>query len=952
MGIQADSGKNKHISIGLLAHVDAGKTTLAEGLLYTGGRIRKLGRVDHQDAFLDNFYLERERGITIFSKQAQLLWKGLDITLLDTPGHVDFSAEMERTLQVLDYALLVISGSDGVQGHVQTLWRLLAQYGIPAFLFVNKMDQPDTDREKLLGEIQAKLDGACLEFDSGAEENGGRAFQREAWLEELSMCDERLLDEYLETGELAEISVAKAIAERHVFPCYFGSALRMDGVEELLDGIRRFALCPEYPREFGARVYKISRDASGNRLTHLKVTGGVLRVKMPVGNAGSAGAESEVWEEKVNQLRIYSGAQYEAVDAVEAGGICAVTGLDKTFAGQGLGRESRNEMPVLVPVLTYGLVLPEGSDTVKVLGQLRKLEEEEPQLHVVWQKAAGGMSEIHVQVMGEVQIEVLKRLISERFGLDVGFTDGQILYKETIARAVEGIGHFEPLRHYAEVHLLLEPGEPGSGLQFASACSEDVLDRNWQRLVLTHLEERTHPGVLTGSPITDIRITLLTGRAHIKHTEGGDFRQATYRALRQGLMQSESVLLEPVMAFTLEVPAGQVGRAMSDIQRMCGRFDPPETEGEHAVLKGSAPASTIRSYQSEVNAYTRGLGRFSCILKGYEPCHDTEQVMEQFGYDPEADVENPASSVFCAHGAGFIVPWEEVAEYAHLESGWKGEARAGGAEGDMGSCSFGGNESGGTGAETDGRQADGDRRLGMAKADDRRESASDYITQEEIEEIFTRTYGKSSRDYMPYRYHQQNTGRMVREEDESSGLADSISKRTGSSSPEDGGRKRAAASERKEEYLLVDGYNIIFAWEDLHALAELNIDSARDRLMDICSNYQGYAGCTLILVFDAYKVKGNTGSVQKYHNIYVVYTKEAETADQYIEKTVHEIGRKHRVTVATSDRLEQMIIWGDGAARLSAAGFRETMEKAAAQVREHVRRQETARNRPFEGLEL
>ncbi len=952
MGIQADSGKNKHISIGLLAHVDAGKTTLAEGLLYTGGRIRKLGRVDHQDAFLDNFYLERERGITIFSKQAQLLWKGLDITLLDTPGHVDFSAEMERTLQVLDYALLVISGSDGVQGHVQTLWRLLAQYGIPAFLFVNKMDQPDTDREKLLGEIQAKLDGACLEFDSGAEENGGRAFQREAWLEELSMCDERLLDEYLETGELAEISVAKAIAERHVFPCYFGSALRMDGVEELLDGIRRFALCPEYPRDFGARVYKISRDASGNRLTHLKVTGGVLRVKMPVGNAGSAGAESEVWEEKVNQLRIYSGAQYEAADAVEAGGICAVTGLDKTFAGQGLGRESRNEMPVLVPVLTYGLVLPEGSDTVKVLGQLRKLEEEEPQLHVVWQKAAGGMSEIHVQVMGEVQIEVLKRLISERFGLDVGFTDGRILYKETIARAVEGIGHFEPLRHYAEVHLLLEPGEPGSGLQFASACSEDVLDRNWQRLVLTHLEERTHPGVLTGSPITDMRITLLTGRAHIKHTEGGDFRQATYRALRQGLMQSESVLLEPVMAFTLEVPAGQVGRAMSDIQRMCGRFDPPETEGEHAVLKGSAPASTIRSYQSEVNAYTRGLGRFSCILKGYEPCHDAEQVMERFGYDPEADVENPASSVFCAHGAGVIVPWEEVAEYAHVESGWKGEARAGGAEGDMGSCSFGGNESGGTGAETDGRQADGDRRLGMAKADDRRESASDYITQEEIEEIFTRTYGKSSRDYMPYRYHQQNTGRMVREEDESSGLADSISKRTGSSSPEDGGRKRAAASERKEEYLLVDGYNIIFAWEDLHALAELNIDSARDRLMDICSNYQGYAGCTLILVFDAYKVKGNTGSVQKYHNIYVVYTKEAETADQYIEKTVHEIGRKHRVTVATSDRLEQMIIWGDGAARLSAAGFRETMEKAAAQVREHVRRQETARNRPFEGLEL
>ncbi len=997
MGIQADSGKNKHISIGLLAHVDAGKTTLAEGLLYTGGRIRKLGRVDHQDAFLDNFYLERERGITIFSKQAQLLWKGLDITLLDTPGHVDFSAEMERTLQVLDYALLVISGSDGVQGHVQTLWRLLAQYGIPAFLFVNKMDQPDTDREKLLGEIQAKLDGACLEFDSGAEENGGRAFQREAWLEELSMCDERLLDEYLETGELAEISVAKAIAERHVFPCYFGSALRMDGVEELLDGIRRFALCPEYPRDFGVRVYKISRDASGNRLTHLKVTGGVLRVKMPVGNAGSAGAESEVWEEKVNQLRIYSGAQYEAADAVEAGGICAVTGLDKTFAGQGLGRESRNEMPVLVPVLTYGLVLPEGSDTVKVLGQLRKLEEEEPQLHVVWQKAAGGMSEIHVQVMGEVQIEVLKRLISERFGLDVGFTDGQILYKETIARAVEGIGHFEPLRHYAEVHLLLEPGEPGSGLQFASACSEDVLDRNWQRLVLTHLEERTHPGVLTGSPITDMRITLLTGRAHIKHTEGGDFRQATYRALRQGLMQSESVLLEPVMAFTLEVPAGQVGRAMSDIQRMCGRFDPPETEGEHAVLKGSAPASTIRSYQSEVNAYTRGLGRFSCILKGYEPCHDTEQVMERFGYDPEADVENPASSVFCAHGAGFVVPWEEVAEYAHLESGWQEEAGVGAGEEDgpfqersgfreAGAGGKGGQSvgsgvgsgmagEGGRGGQTAGNGAS--RRAAAVAAGRKRkpgsgkESASDYITQEEIEEIFTRTYGKGSKDYTPYRYYQQNTGRRASGDGGTSDGTDGREltgpgrrmgeragngqrSRPGTEEDSERGRRSPARpdSGKKEEYLLVDGYNIIFAWEDLHDLAEVNIDSARDRLMDICSNYQGFVGCTLILVFDAYKVKGNTGSVQKYHNIYVVYTKEAETADQYIEKTVHEIGRKHRVSVATSDRLEQMIIWGDGAVRLSAAGFREAVEEAAAQVREHVRRQETARNRPFEGLEL
>lgn len=940
MGIQANRGENNHICIGLLAHVDAGKTTLAEGLLYTGGRIRRLGRVDHQDAFLDNFCMERERGITIFSKQAQLLWEGLDITLLDTPGHVDFSAEMERTLQVLDYALLVISGSDGVQGHVQTLWRLLGQYGIPAFLFVNKMDQPGTDRKRLLRELQGKLGGACLEFGPEAEGRG------EAWLEELSMCDEALLEEYLETGGLAEHSVAKAIAGRHVFPCYFGSALRLEGLEDLLRGIRRFVRCPKYPREFGARVYKISRDPSGNRLTHLKVTGGALRVRMPVSNAGSAGTEAEIWEEKVNQLRVYGGAQYEAVEEVEAGGICAVTGLDRTFAGQGLGRESSNELPILVPVLTYGLALPEGSDAVKVLGQLRKLEEEEPLLHVVWQKAAGGVSEIHVQVMGEVQIEVLKRLILERFGLEVGFTDGQILYKETIAGAVEGIGHFEPLRHYAEVHLLLEPGEPGSGLQFASACSEDVLDRNWQRLILTHLEERSHPGVLIGAPVTDMKITLLTGRAHIKHTEGGDFRQATYRALRQGLMQSESVLLEPVMAFTLEVPSGQVGRAMSDIQRMCGRFDAPQTDGEYAILTGSAPAATIRGYQSEVNAYTRGLGRLSCTLKGYEPCHDTGQVLEQFGYDPEADVENPASSVFCAHGAGFVVPWNQVPEYAHVESGWPGEAGADGAEGDGGTS--GGSGSGEADAGANGRQVLDDRRPGMAAGrrkgtDDRRESASDYITQEEIEEIFTRTYGKSSRDYTPYRYHQQNTGRAAPKDGGASEGA------------EDGNRAKPARWDegKKEEYLLVDGYNIIFAWEDLHALAEVNIDSARDRLMDVCSNYQGYAGCTLILVFDAYKVKGNTGSVQNYHNIYVVYTREAETADQYIEKTVHEIGRKHKVTVATSDRLEQMIIWGDGAVRLSAAGFREAVEEASAQGREqYARQREKAPNRPFEGLGL
>lgn len=944
MGGQTERKSTEHICIGLLAHVDAGKTTLAEGLLYTSGKIRKLGRVDHQDAFLDNHSMERERGITIFSKQAQLSWEGLDMTLLDTPGHVDFSAEMERTLQVLDYALLVISGSDGVQGHVQTLWRLLGQYRIPTFLFINKMDQPDTEKEKLLHELQTKLDAACLEFGEKAQERD------ETYLEELSMCDECLLEEYLETGKLGVGSVAKAIAKRHLFPCYFGSALRLNGLEDLLCGIRRYAICPGYPKEFGARVYKISRDPSGNRLTHLKVTGGVLRVKMPVSNVSSAETEGEIWEEKVNQLRIYGGAQYEAVEEVAAGGLCAVTGLDKTFAGQGLGRESQNELPILVPVLTYGLVLPEGSDPVKMLGQLRKLEEEEPLLHVVWQKAGNGqlgvprlgepqedslegkryVPQIHVQVMGEVQIEVLKRLIAERFGLEVEFTDGQILYKETIADAVEGIGHFEPLRHYAEVHLLLEPGEPGSGLQFSSACSEDVLDRNWQRLILTHLEERSHVGVLTGSPITDMKITLLTGRAHIKHTEGGDFRQATYRALRQGLMQSESVLLEPVFSFTLEVPAGQVGRAMSDIQKMCGRFDVPVTDGEYAILTGSAPAATMRGYQSEVNAYTRGLGRLSCTLKGYEPCHNSEQVIEQMGYQPEADLENPASSVFCAHGAGFVVPWRQVPEYAHVESGWHRE------------------ETGSEGAEGNGLDVPVAMKneARMPKKSYEAGTKQDYITQEEIEEIFTRTYGKSSRDYTPYRYSkvqfsgENSTEGTGPEEGNKISGSQKASQRTGSTQP-------------KEEYLLVDGYNIIFAWEDLHELAEINIDSARDKLMDICSNYQGFVGCTLILVFDAYKVKGNTGSVQKYHNIYVVYTKEAETADQYIEKTVHKIGRKHSVTVATSDRLEQIIIWGDGAARLSAAGFREAVKEAAAQGREQYRRRtEKARNRPFENLDI
>lgn len=968
--------RGSRMVIGILAHVDAGKTTLAEGLLYICGQIRRLGRVDHKDAFLDSFSLERERGITIFSKQAQISYQDMEITLLDTPGHVDFSAEMERTLQVLDYCILVISGSDGVQGHVQTLWRLLKQYGIPTFLFVNKMDQPGTDRGQLMKELQAKLGGECVEVPEGlvrgrvetSENPGGKYAEMpelpgtpelEAFYEELSMCDEGLMEEYLESGSLTEESIAMAVRQRRVFLCFFGAALHLQGVEELLCGIRRFSRPREYPEEFGARVYKISRDSSGSRLTHLKVTGGRLRVKMPVGNRASALSESEVWEEKADQLRIYSGAQFTPADEVTAGGICAVTGLSRTFVGQGLGMEGENAQPLLEPVLTYRLLLPEGSDPVRVLGQLRVLEEEEPLLHVVWREAA---REIHVQVMGDVQIEILKRLLSERFGLEAEFADGSILYKETIASPVIGIGHFEPLRHYAEVHLLLEPGEPGSGLKFDSRCSEDVLDKNWQRLIFTHMEEKTHLGVLTGSPVTDLKITLLTGRAHLKHTEGGDFRQATYRALRQGLMQGESVLLEPVFAFCLEVPLENLGRAMSDVQRMSGSFQAPVTEGEYAVLTGTAPAVEMQGYQRELSAYSKGLGRLACNLKGYEPCHNAEEVIAEIDYQAEADLENPSSSVFCAHGAGFVVSWDKVAEYAHLESDWESltedefsedvnrEGRDGLPEavsrhGSISSLAVRNNSGSGRSDRSGSPSQTGS-------------GASDYITQEEIEEIFQRTYGKTGKDYAPYRYHQRNTGREVRawDSDADRGTGVAAEREAGTNSEQGAaarvrgeaekeaditsGKKTAAKAgikpEKREEYLLVDGYNIIFAWEELRELAKVNIDSARDRLVDICSNYQGSRGCTLILVFDAYKVRGNPGSVLKHHNIYVVYTREAETADQYIEKTVHEMGRKHQVTVATSDGLEQMIIWGEGASRLSAAGFYEAVEDARRQTRELI----------------
>ena len=873
------------LTLGILAHVDAGKTTLAESILYLRGSIRKIGRVDHGDAFLDNYELERSRGITIFSKQARLTLGNREVTLLDTPGHVDFSAEMERTLQVLDAAVLVISGADGVQGHVETLWKLLKYYQIPVFLFVNKMDQEGTDREKLLSELKKRLDGNCVDFNQ--EETDYAAFAEEA-----AMSDEKLLEEYLESGSVDRKLLKKAIADRKLFPCFFGSALKIQGVEELLKGLETYASTSPYRKNFSARVYKISRDEAGNRLTHLKVTGGVLKVKMPLTNRREGLEESEIWEEKADQIRLYSGAGYQAVNEAGPGSICAVTGLSRTFAGEGLGEEAEGNLPILEPVLTYRIELPEGTNVHETFLKLHKLEEEIPELHIVWNERLG---EIHAQVMGEVQIEILKSLIRDRFRLDVEFGDGNIVYKETILEPVEGVGHFEPLRHYAEVHLLLEPAERGSGLSFDTVCSEDVLDRNWQRLILTHLEEKKHLGVLTGSEITDMKITLLTGRAHIKHTEGGDFRQATYRAVRQGLRKAKSILLEPVYEYRLEVPADLVGRAMADIQRMNGKFSGPELEGEMAVLTGTAPVSAMRGYPREVTAYSRGRGRISVALSGYESCHNGEEIAALSGYDPDGDMENPTGSVFCAHGAGFVVDWDQVEDYMHLESAW-------------------GN--GGEKTEPEGLPVtESIRRQRAAEAET-------YASEEELKAIFERTYGPVKKE------------------------RGSFEKRVRRSSPESVSAYRPVKKEMpQEQYLLVDGYNIIFSWEDLNELSRVNMEGARSKLADLLCNYQGYRKCHVILVFDAYKVEGNHGEVVKYHNIHIVYTKEAETADQYIEKTVHAIGRKYGVTVATSDGLEQVIILGQGARRLSARGLREEIEAASTEIRgDYLNRQGPTKN--------
>lgn len=901
MAFTSENKPEKQITMGILAHVDAGKTTLSEGILYTCKAIRKLGRVDHQDAFLDTNTLERNRGITIFSKQAECTLGEFGITLLDTPGHVDFSAEMERTLQVLDYGILVISGADGVQGHTETLWRLLSRYQIPVFLFINKMDQPGTDRETLLAELKEKLDTNCVDFSADQTS--------EDWKEQVAVCDEQVMEAYLEGEEISRVQIQKMIRERKLFPCYFGSALKLTGVKEFLEDLKLRIRESSYPESFGAKIYKITRDSQGERLSHMKITGGALKVKSVLSNGKPGESGEGIWQEKVNQIRIYSGEKYTMVSEVKAGTVCAVTGLTATYPGQGLGSEQASDMPVLEPVLSYRIGLPEEVNVHQALLQLRQLEEEEPLLHIVWN---GTLGEIYAQVMGEVQIEILKSLIKERFGMDVTFDEGNIVYKETILEPVEGVGHFEPLRHYAEVHLLLEPGETGSGLSFATDCSEDVLDRNWQRLILTHLEEREHKGVLIGAPITDMKITLLTGRAHIKHTEGGDFRQATYRAVRQGLRKAKSQLLEPYYEFRLEVPSEQVGRTMTDIQKMLGEFDPPKTEGEMTVLTGSAPVVTMRDYQKEVISYTSGRGRFSCTLKGYYPCHNQEEVVEAVGYDPEADLENPTGSVFCAHGAGFVVNWDQVEEYMHVESGWNAPA---------------------------GQATEPEKPV---TAKNWKEENEKYLaTEKELEEIFERTYG-------PIRKlgEEPPVGRSVKgwkksRRDPLEGYGKSTSD-----------YKQKKTPDGEKEYLLVDGYNIIFAWEDLKELAAVNIDGAREKLMDILCNYQGFKKCTLILVFDAYKVKGNPGSVETYHNIHVVYTKEAETADQYIEKTVHEIGRKYRVTVATSDQLEQVIILGQGGQRMSARELLEDVIEVSHQIRETAREKRSSeKNYLFDHLD-
>ena len=872
----------KRLVIGILAHVDAGKTTLSEGLLFENGSIRKAGRVDNGDAFLDTHAMEKERGITIFSKQAVLQNGDTTITLLDTPGHVDFSAEMERTLWVLDAAILVISASDGVQGHTRTVWKLLQKHNVPVIIFVNKMDQPGADKETLLATIRKQLSDNCVDFSDLTSQD---------CLEQIAISDESLLNHFLEEGNLSKEQIARAIAKRSVFPCLFGSALKNEGVKELLELLYETITMPEYGDAFGARVFKIARDEQGNRLTYMKITGGSLKVREVL----TSGPDNAVaWEEKVNQIRVYSGARYETVNEAYPGCVCALTGLTQTLPGEGIGSESGAEVPVLEPVLVYRIALPDGVDALSMLPKLKQLEEEDPKLHILWEEQT---KELKVQLMGEVQLEIIKAQIAERFDVKVSFEEGSIVYKETIADTVEGMGHFEPLRHYAEVHLLLEPGEPGSGVQVAADCSEDLLARNWQRLIMTHVEEREHKGVLTGSPLTDVKVTLIAGRAHLKHTEGGDFRQATYRAIRQGLMQAQSVLLEPYYEFRLEVPVAMVGRAMTDLEMMYGKFvledggsvnaDGTQT---NAVLTGIIPVSTVKGYSVSVTSYTKGLGHFSCVLKGYYPCHNTQEVVEQIGYRPQEDVFNTADSVFCSHGAGVVVPWDQVKEYMHIGAVEGGNYRP--------------------------KYDTPVYYEGMKPIVASNSPKEDIIMgTEEIDAIINRTLYSNRKDDFSHK-----PGYLKKRQ-----------------KPQDYGSATVASQTRvynpkpkAPKYLLVDGYNVIFAWPELRELAEVNIDGARGKLQDILCNYQAIGQVEVILVFDAYRVEGHGTEFLDYQNIHVVYTKEAETADYYIEHFAHENSKKYDITVVTSDGLEQVIIRGAGCALISSREFEAEVQNASA----------------------
>lgn len=873
--------------MGIVAHVDSGKTTLSESMLYLSGKVRKLGRVDNKDAYLDTYALEKERGITIFSKQALFECENLQVTLLDTPGHVDFSAEMERTLQVLDYAILVISGSDGIQGHTLTLWRLLKNYNIPTFIFINKMDQNGTDRDKLMASLKKRLSEGCIAFDRERDD---------AFYEQVAVCDEAMMNTYFEIGTVSEEEMKRAIIERKIFPCYFGSALKLEGVETFLKGLSQYTMLPETTEAFGAKVFKITRDEQGNRLTHMKITGGKLQVKDVLsGQRRHSDAENEemLWEEKVNQIRLYSGQKFEAVNEVTAGSVCAVTGLSYTYPGQGLGYEETQHTAYLEPVLAYQIILPEGSDPRVFLPKLKQIEEEDPALHIVWQEQ---LQEIHVQIMGAVQLEILQRLILERFGIEVTFDQGTILYKETIKSMVEGVGHFEPLKHYAEVHLLLEPSEEGTGLQFATSCSEDLLEKNWQRLILTHLMERQHKGVLLGQPITDMKITLAAGRAHKKHTEGGDFREATYRAIRQGLMEAESILLEPYYSFQLEVPSKMVGRAMHDVEMMQGNCTLTETGEELSVLEGRAPVATMQNYQQEVSAYTKGMGKLFCTLDGYAPCHNAGEVIAAWGYDPERDVNHSADSVFCSHGAGFNVHWSEVKKYMHLPSVLR-EIKS-----------------------------ESEKQILETSSEEHEEA---WIGLEEIDQILNKTYYANQGDKSVWK-----------------------KRKTARESYYENIRTPRKIDRSKEKYLLVDGYNIIFAWPDLKELARDNMDGAKIKLLEALCNYQGIKGCEVIVVFDAYRVKGHQTETSDYHNIHVVYTKEAETADRYIERFAHTHHDVYDVTVATSDGLEQVIIRGNGCKLFSARELQEEMTYVHNQMMQnHREKQEIIRHGFKEALD-